>query len=214
MIDDSAQNGYYREIARAYLGRRGGPLLVSSKDQAVIAAWETDRVPLGVVLEGIGRAFDDLWARGRATRSISLVFCDRAVRAAFAQHRDRAAGRAKPPAAVAGRTDKRELARREVAQALAALPAAEAAMKGLLIEALGLLDRDRPDPEALERLDAAIAEALGNAATEAEKAAAAAEAGKALRGRPQAGLDETIERLVVKAVRARRRVPHVSLHYY
>ena len=55
MDDDGAQSGYYREIARAFLGRRGWPLLLSPKDQAAIAAWEADRVPLPVVLEGIGR---------------------------------------------------------------------------------------------------------------------------------------------------------------
>ncbi len=214
MIDDSAQSGYYRDIARAYLGRRGGPLLISPKDQAVIAAWEADRIPLGVALEGIGRAFDDLKARGRASRSTSLAFCDRAVRAAFAQHRDRAAGRRRPSAPSPGRSDKRDKARREVGQALAALPAVETEMTGLLTAALGVLERETPDPEALERLDAAIEEALWAGATEPERSQAAAEARAAHKGRPRTGLDETVKRLVVKAARARRRVPHVSLHYY
>ena len=225
MADDSAQSGYYRDIARAYLARRGGPLLLTARVQAAIAAWEADRVPLRVVLEGVGRAFDDLKARGRASRAVPLAFCDRAVRAAFAQHRDRAAGRHKPAAAGPARPDKRERARREIGQALASLPAGETGMKSLLAEALGVLDREPSDSDALERIDAAIEEALWAGATEAEKADAATEARKSLKGRsaarghvpgtcPPAGFADTAKRLAVQAARARRRVPHVSLHYY
>ncbi len=87
MDDTNGQSGYYQEIARAFLGRRGGSFFLSPKDQATIAAWEEQRIPLRVVLEGIGRAFDTLKARGRGTKAISLVFCGREVEAVFAQHR-------------------------------------------------------------------------------------------------------------------------------
>lgn len=214
MDDDGAQSGYYREIARAFLGRRGGPLLLSPKDQAAIAAWEADRVPLPVVLEGIGRAFEVLKTRGRATRSVSLAFCDRQVRAAFAQHRDRAAGGRKT-AGTAARPDKRERARREISQALEALPAGDAGMNRLLQEALGALAVDPPDEAALERVDAGIEENLWAGATAADRAAAEAEARQASRGRKAAAVPaDEVRRRAVMAARARRRIPHVSLHYY
>src|SRR5512135_639186 len=121
MMDDrSAQSGYYQEIARAFLKRRGGGLVLSAKDMAVIAAWEEKRVPLDAVLEGIERAFDGLKTRGRATRSVPLALCDRAVESAFAQHRERNAGRRKPVEA-SHRADKRDKACREIGQALASL---------------------------------------------------------------------------------------------
>ncbi len=213
MDDTNGQSGYYQEIARAFLGRRGGSFFLSPKDQATIAAWEEQRIPLRVVLEGIGRAFDTLKARGRGTKAISLVFCGREVEAVFAQHRDRAAGRRKTTGA-GPRTDKKEKAVREIGKALEALPAGDAEMEHFLQEALEALSADRPDAGALELIDAGIEAALWAGATEAEKAEAKAEALKGMRGRKPAVLDDAVRRCAIMTARARRRVPHVSLHYY
>jgi len=212
-MDDNGQNGYYQEIARAFLARRGGPLLLSPRDQSAIAAWEEKRIPLVVVLEGIGRTFDGLKARGRGTKAVSLAFCDREVEAAFAQHRDRAAGRRKS-AADGPRSDKRDKARREIAKALETLAAGDPEMACLLRAALEVLSPSRTDTAALDRIEAEIEEALWAGAAQAEKAAAKAEAAQGPKGRKPAGNEETLRRRVVMASRARRRVPHVSLHYY
>ncbi len=47
-----------------------------------------------------------------------------------------------------------------------------------------------------------------------EKAEAKAEALKGMKNRKPAGLDDEVRRRAVMTARARRRVPHVSLHYY
>jgi hypothetical protein len=215
MMDDrSAKSGYYREIARVFLARRGGALVLSPRDQAAIAAWEEKRIPLAVVLEGIGRTFEALKARRRDTRSLSLAVCDREVEAAFAQHRDRAAGRRKGLEAAAGRPVKKDIARMEIAKTLAGLPGEERELAGLLDHALELLAVPEPDEGALDEVEAQIEGSLWAGASDAEKAEAAREAKKALRGRPASGLDDTVRRLVVKSARARRRIPHVALHYY
>lgn len=213
MDDRSAQSGYYQEIAAAFLQRRGGALVLSPRDQAAIAAWEERRIPLRVVLEGIGRTFEALKARHRDTRSITLAACDREVEAAFAQHRDRAAGRRKVLEAVP-KPDRKDKARREIARALEGLDAQDAELGRMLRSALDTLAGAEPDEAALERIDAEIEEALWSGATPAEKAEAAAEAKKALKGRAPSGLDEAIRRQVVKSARTRRRIPHVSLHFY
>jgi hypothetical protein len=213
MDDDSAQSGYYQEIARAFLERRGGALILSPKDQSAIGVWEEKKIPLSVVLEGIGRTFEGLKARGRATRPVSLAFCDREVEAAFAQHRDRAAGRRKASEA-ALRSDKKDRARGEIAKALEALSASDAGMASLLGSALEALSTDPPDAAAIERIEAEIEEALWRGATPAEKAEAMDETAKRARGKGSASLDDTVRRRVVMTARLRRRVPHVSLHYY
>ena len=213
MDRDKEQSGYYQEIARVFLARRGGALLLSPKDLSTIAAWEEKRIPLDAVVEGIGRTFEVLKARGRATRTVSLAFCDRQVEAAFDQHRDRAAGRRTDPGAGAG-TGKAAKVRREIARALETLPAGDLEMKRLLQAAFEALAAPRPDPAALERIDAEIEEALWAGATAAEKAGAETESLKAHKGRKPAGFEETVRRRAVMAARARRRLPHVSLHYY
>lgn len=213
MANEREQGGYYREIARVFLARRGGALLLSPRDAAVIAAWEAERVPLDAVLEGIARTFEGLKARGRATRTITLAFCDREVEAAFAQHRERAAGgrRAAPPAPS---KDKASRVRREIERVLGGLPAVDIPLERLLRRALEALSGAAPDQAALERLDAEIEAALWTGATDAEKAAAEAEALTAHKGRRPAGFDDTVRRRAVMAARARLRVPHVSLHYH
>jgi hypothetical protein len=210
--DDKDRSGYYRTIARAFLERRGAPLLLSPRDQALVADWEARDIPLRVVLEAIGRAFEALRERGRGTRGVSLAFCARHVDEAFAQHRDRGAGgRA---AAAAPRPDKRERARREIEAALAGLPPDEARTASLLKEALAVLEAPRPDESALERIDAEVEEHLWSKATVAERAAAEAEARRDLRGVRTAGLAEAVRRTVVRAARSSRRVPYVSLHHH
>ncbi len=214
MDERSAQSGYYQEIARSFLKRRGGGLVLSPNDQAVIAAWEEKRVPLDAVLEGIERAFEGFKARGLATRAIPLAFCERAVESAFAQHRERNAGRRKLVQAspLAGKGDK---ARREIGRALESLDPADMEMKLLLEEAMSLIGDAVPDDAALERIDAAIEALLWTGVSEAERAEALAETKKAFKGRAAAaGLEDAIRRQAVMTVRTRRRIPHVSLHYY
>lgn len=213
MDSDREQSGYYREIARVFLDRRAGALLLSPKDLSTIAAWEEKRIPLDAVVEGIGRTFEGLKARGRATRTVSLAFCDRQVEAAFDQHRDRAAGRRAEPGAGAG-TGKAAKIRLEIVQALETLAAGDLEMRRLLQAAFEALAAPRPDPAALERIDAEIEEALWAGATAAEKARAETESLKAHKGRKPAGFEDTVRRRAVMAGRARRRLPHVSLHYY
>jgi hypothetical protein len=209
--DDKDRSGYYQSIARAFLERRGAPLLLSPRDQALIGSWEARRIPLRVVLEAIARTFDDLRSTGRATRGISLGRCERRVDEAFAQHKDRGAG---GRAAAGAGPGKPEQARREVEKALRGLPPDDGEMAGLLRAALTVLDAPKPDEDALERIDADVDEHLWARATAAEKDAAAAEARRELRGRPAAGLADAVRRRVVMAARAGRRIPRVSLFYH
>ena len=211
--EDSGQSGYYQAIARAFLERRGGPFFLSPKDQAAIAGWEAKRIPLRVVLEGIGRTFDGLKARGRGTKRISLAFCERHVEEAFAQHRDRAAGRRKAPQA-GDRIDKSERARREIGKALQGLPDDDREMTRLLRAAFEALTAAPADCAALERIDAAIEDLLLARATPAERAEAEAVVRKGLKDRKTAGLDDLVRRQIVMTARAGRRIPHASLYYY
>jgi hypothetical protein len=213
MDSDKEQSGYYREIARVFLGRRGGALLLSPRDAAAIAAWEAKRIPLDAVLEGIGRTFEGLKARGRATRTITLAFCDREVEAAFAQHKERVAG-GRRAVAPSPPKDKTARIRHEIEQALGRFAAGDAGMARLLRRALEALAAPDPDESALERLDAEIEAALWAGATAAEKAAAEAEALKAHKGRRPAGFEDTVRRRAVLAARDRLRVPYVSLHFH
>ena len=213
MDDDNGKRGYYLEIARAFLKRRSGGCFLSPKDQAVIAVWEEKRIPLSVILEGISRTFDGIKGRGGGTKTISLAFCDRQVEAAFAQHRERAAGRKGAKAAGRG-LDKGDRAGREIKNAIEAFTADGLGIKRLLQEALEILSAPRPDVAALERIDAEIDEALWTMASTTEKADAEADVRTRLRGRKPSGLEDVVRRCVVMKARARGRIPYASLHHH
>jgi hypothetical protein len=209
--DDKDRSVYYQSIARAFLERRGAPLLLAPRDQALIAEWEARRVPLRVVLEAIGRTFDGLRARGRGARGVSLAICARHVDEAFGQYRDRRAG---ARGAAAPRPDKRVRAQEEIDRALGGLPAEDGGIGALLRSALAVLDAPRPDEAALERIDAEIEDVLWAMATDEDRAAAEAEARRELRGRRAAEIEVAIRRIVVRASRSGRRIPYVSLHHH
>ena len=209
--EDKGQSGYYQTIAHELLARRGPPFFLSPRDQSTIASWESRRVPLQVVLEGIGRAFDSLKTRGRGTKGVSLAYCDRQVDAALAQHLDRSAGRGNTAGPRPGKKDR---ARREVEKGLRGLAPDDREMARLLQAALAALAAPKPDEAALERIDAEVEELLWGRATGPEKGAAEAEVRKGLRGRRPEGLEAMVRRQVVKESRDGRKIPHVSLYYY
>lgn len=209
--EESEKSVYYRTIAREYLKRRGGPVFLSARDQAVIAGWEKARVPLDVVLEGIGRAFDRLSAKGERSHRLTLSACGRHVEAAMAQHREREAGRWTTDRP---RHDKRSRARREIEAGLRGLPPGEREIAGRLEAALDILTAEVPDEAELERIDAEIDRLLASRAGDAERREAEAELRRDRSGRVGRPHEEAVTRKLARDLRLRLRIPYVSLFYH
>ena len=55
---------YFTEIEEQFLRRRGGGLLLSTLDWALIESWKNSGVPLEAVLRGIDLAFEKWRAKG------------------------------------------------------------------------------------------------------------------------------------------------------
>jgi hypothetical protein len=74
---------YFTETEERYLHRRGGGLLLSTLDWALIETWKDAGIPLEAVLRGIDAAFDRYDQRPSKTKKInSLAFCSQEVLAA------------------------------------------------------------------------------------------------------------------------------------
>ncbi len=96
---------YFTEIEDRFLQRRGGGLLLSTLDWALIETWKDAGVPLEAVLRGIDSAFDRYDQRAFKTKKVnSLAYCSQAVLTAAEDMREAAVG-AGSPAAVDRRTD-------------------------------------------------------------------------------------------------------------
>lgn len=84
---------YFTEIEERYLQRRGGGLLLSTLDWALIETWKDAGIPLEAVLRGIDAAFDKYDERPTRTRKInSLAYCSQEVLGAAEDMKEAAVG--------------------------------------------------------------------------------------------------------------------------
>jgi hypothetical protein len=94
---------YFSEIEERYLQRRGGGLLLSTLDWALIETWKNAGIPLEAVLRGIDEAFDKYDQRPTKTKKInSLAYCSQAVLAAAEDMKEAVVGAEPTKASRAG----------------------------------------------------------------------------------------------------------------
>jgi hypothetical protein len=88
---------YFTEIEERFQKRRGGILLLSTLDWALIEIWHEAGIPLEAALRGIDAAFDKYeqrQQRGRMRRINGLAWCAQAVMEAAEELREASAGAA------------------------------------------------------------------------------------------------------------------------
>jgi len=84
---------YFTEIEERYLQRRGGGLLLSTLDWALIETWKDAGIPLEAVLRGIDAAFDRYDQRPSRSKKInSLAYCSQEILAAAEGMKEAAVG--------------------------------------------------------------------------------------------------------------------------
>jgi hypothetical protein len=84
---------YFTETEERYLRRRGGGLLLSTLDWALIETWKDAGIPLEAVLRGIDAAFDHYDQRPSKTKKVnSLAYCSQEVLAAAEAMKEAAVG--------------------------------------------------------------------------------------------------------------------------
>ncbi len=86
---------YFTEIEERFLQRRGGGLLLSTLDWALIETWKDAGIPLEAVLRGIDNAFDNYERRPSKTKKVnSLAYCSQLVLAAAEDMKEATVGAA------------------------------------------------------------------------------------------------------------------------
>jgi hypothetical protein len=86
---------YFTEIEEQYLRRRGGGLLLTTLDWALIETWKDAGIPLEAALRGIDAAFDRYAQRPTKTKKVnSLAYCSQEVLAAAEDMKEAAVGTA------------------------------------------------------------------------------------------------------------------------
>ena len=84
---------YFTEIEDHFLRRRGGGLLLSTLDWALIETWKDAGIPLEAALRGIDSAFDKYDLRPSKTKKVnSLAYCSQEVLSAAEDMKEAAVG--------------------------------------------------------------------------------------------------------------------------
>jgi hypothetical protein len=84
---------YFTEIEDQFLRRRGGGLLLTTLDWALIETWKDAGIPLEAALRGIDAAFDHYDQRPSKTRKVnSLAYCSQEVLTAAEAMKEAAVG--------------------------------------------------------------------------------------------------------------------------
>ena len=84
---------YFTEIEERFLERRGGGLLLSTLDWALIETWKDSGIPLTAVLRGIDAAFDRYDQRPSKSKKVnSLAYCSQEVLTAAEDMKEAAVG--------------------------------------------------------------------------------------------------------------------------
>jgi hypothetical protein len=84
---------YFTEIEEQFLRRRGGGLLLTTLDWALIETWKDAGIPLEAALRGIDAAFDRYDQRPSKTKKVnSLAYCSQEVLAAAEAMKEAAVG--------------------------------------------------------------------------------------------------------------------------
>jgi hypothetical protein len=210
--EDKERSEYYQGIAAAFFRQRGGGAVLTSRDLAVIASWESMGIPLPAVREGIDRAFEYARTIAPVRRNLkSLAACTSQVLRAFERHRERTVGGA---VKVRTRREKKERIAAEARRFLDRLPAAVSFLEEPYARALELLTPDQPDEDALERLEAEVERRLETHAAQSDRDEArrvVADEFPGLKG------DEAVEagRLkLIKSLREKFKIPYITFPYY
>ena len=83
---------YFTEIEEQFQRRRGGILLLSTLDWALIETWKDAGIPLEAVLRGIDGAFERYEKRPSSRKVNSLAYCAQEVLAAAEEMKEAAVG--------------------------------------------------------------------------------------------------------------------------
>lgn len=100
MEDQANYFNYFTEIEEQFLRRRGGGLLLTALDWALIETWKNAGIPLEAALRGIDAAFDRYAERPSKTKKVnSLAYCSQEVLTAAEDMKDPAVGAEAEPSA-------------------------------------------------------------------------------------------------------------------
>lgn len=206
--DDSL---YYQAVSRYFLEQRGSPFFISSGEIEKIMEWRNMGIPLHVVLEGIKEGFATYKRRtGRKGKITSLTFCYPFVLRSFAAHKERKVGGREKPIP---KEDKRQELQKAVERFLVSCPENLKEIRRVFRHVRETISHDCAE-ERLEQLENEVESLLIESASDAEREKIQKEAITEFGDQRSQEWERIVNLMLIKHLREKYGIPHISLFYY
>jgi hypothetical protein len=200
---DEAEGGYYEEVERHFVSRRGSPLFITPGEWDLVLRWERMGIPLAVVKEGIDRVFDRPKTHSRPRR---LGYCRQTVEAGFRRFAESRVGARED-------VEEREAARVRLEDLASRVR--ELGFEGAA-EAIRALEKNADPERELARIDGTLLTDAEKALSDAARAALRQEAEAALEAyrerTPEKVYGRALESAYRRRIRTKLGLPTLSLY--
>lgn len=202
---------YFQSVSRFFCELRGAPFFISSKEVENIREWYKMGIPLHVVREGIKDSFVTHRKRpGRKGKILSLAFCHPFVMRAFEAFKERKVGRRIKSF---DKGKKREELKEMVKNFLDSCPRDYPDLREIFIGVLKHIC-ENTDEDFLEELENDVETLLIKMASKAERELIRKEVIAEFGRKNEKEQDRILEMKLIKYMREKYEIPHISLYYY
>jgi hypothetical protein len=202
---------YFQAIERFFFGQRGSPFFLSSTELNVIADWKKQGIPVQVVLDGIRDCFSCHRKKpGRANKIHSLLFCRSFVLRAFESYKERKVGGGLKDFAEEERAKQLKEA---VQKFIKTCPEEIRELRAIFSQVKKSLSQE-VDEEGLEKMEQDVERLLLRKVLDSEKKKIRDEMLKEYPDKKGKEHARILEMRIIKHMREKYKVPHISLYYY
>jgi len=206
-----ARQAYYQTIARHLFELRGSPFFLSPREMEALQTWDEKGIPLGVVLDGLKLAYEHFRKKPGERKKLTLVYCERQVLQAFDQHQERRVGEQRSVFSQDAKLAQLQLA---VTEFMQTFPKEICSLHDLFLRAAEELVQGNWDEERFEQYDNQVENLLLDLVSAFEKAAVTAELRAEYPIQNPVELESLVRIKLLKNLRDRYKIPHLSLFYY
>jgi hypothetical protein len=208
---DEETSRYFQAVTRIFLEHRGAPFFLSAREVENIKEWKNMDIPLQIVREGIKDCFvTQRRRRGRKSKVSSLAFCHPFVLRGYEAYKERNVGGKRKPIC---RGDKRKKLKKAVEGFLTICPESFPDIRQVFSRVLNLITQVA-DEEFFEDLENEVEALVLGMASGAEQDLIRKEVMTEFGDRNAQERERIQDLKLIKHVREKYAIPHISLYYY
>lgn len=202
---------YFQTVTRIFLEHRGAPFFLSSKEVDNIKVWKDMDIPLQIVREGIKDCFEAQRRRpGRKSKISSLAFCHPFVLRGYEAYKERKIGGKRKSFR---KEDKQRQLKKAVEGFLAICPDSLLDIRQVFSRVLNLISQGT-DEELFEDLENEVEALVSGMASGAEREFIRKEVMAEFGNRNGQERERIQDLKLIKHIRKKYAIPHISLYYY